>query len=99
MNKRILRDFRLLTIILTLGLSIPFASTALAKPKGHGFKLPSHALEIAPGLFYLGIAEDVDFRPVQGFAIVDHPRKGFGHKNNHDKGGGPNGGGGGGWNI
>ena len=74
--------------ILTLGLSILFSSTTLAK--GPGFKLPAHAVEIAPGLFYLGVAEDVDFRPVQGFAII-HPRKGFGHKPNH--GGGGNGGG------
>ena len=96
MNKSILRDFPLWTIILTLGLSIPFVSNALAK--GRTFKLPPHAIEIAPGLFYLGVAEDVDFRPVQGFAII-HPRKGFGHKPGHGekgKGGGKKGKGGGG---
>jgi len=96
MNKSILRGFPLLTIIITLGLSISLASPALAK--GRAFKLPPHAVEIAPGLFYLGVAEDVDFRPVQGFAII-HPRRDFSHKPGHGEkgnGGGKKGNGGGG---
>ncbi len=95
MNTGIVRKIPILGIILSIGLCMLSASTASAKPKKHAFQLPSHALEVAPGLFYLGIAEDVDFRPVQGFAII-HPRRGFGHKPGH--GGGGNGGGGNGGN-
>jgi len=54
--------------------------------------IPAHAIEVAPGVFDLGIVEH-NGKQVQGFAFIDY-RKGFHHRDGHNGGpGGPGGGG------
>ncbi len=46
-------------------------------PKGHAtVTIPSHAIKVSPGVFYLGKAKDKG-RVVEGYAIIDY-KKGFG---------------------
>lgn len=63
------------------------ATTPSTNPGGQTVFLPSHAVEVAPGIFSLGSAVDpATGRTVEGFAL-------FHHRNGHD--GGPPGGDGG----
>jgi len=56
--------------------------------------IPTHAIEVAPGVFDLGKSVDKDGRPVRGFAFIDY-RKEFHHRDWHNGGpGGPGGNGG-----
>ena len=47
--------------------------------------IPPHAVELAPGIFSLGTAQDVDGRIVEGFMFIDD-RKANSHKPNHNPG-------------
>lgn len=73
------------------GLSAAWGTPALGQ--GRFFQLPPQAVQVAPGTFDLGLAADVDGRPVQGLMFV-HPRRGFAHRPGHNPGGGSGGGGG-----
>lgn len=71
----------LLSVVISAGMMIPRSDKANPndKAKEHAkdsFALPSHAVEIAPGVFYLGKAIDKG-RVVEGYAIVDY-KKGHG---------------------
>lgn len=67
-------------------------ATSVILAQGRPFELPSHAQQIAPGVYYLGVGRDVDGRLVEGLAFV---RKGPGFQAN-GMGQGMGGGGGGG---
>lgn len=71
------------------------ASTTDTWAKGRPFSLPPQAVEVAPGVFDLGISSDVDGVQVRGYAFV-HPRKMPTHKNGREHGGKGGGKGGGG---
>ena len=90
-HKRIELSFTVLWACLFL-----LASTTDTWAQGKPFSLPPQAVEVAPGVFDLGISSDVDGVQVRGYAFV-HPKKRErpSHKPGHERGG-PGGGGGGG---
>ncbi|HSR50308.1 MAG TPA: matrixin family metalloprotease [Acidobacteriota bacterium] len=45
-------------------------ATSAVLAQGRPFQLPSHAQEVAPGIFYLGAGRDIDGRLVEGLAFV-----------------------------
>ena len=47
-----------------------------AKNPEYEFSLPENAVEVSPGVFYLGESQDVDGKPVKGYAFV-HYAKGY----------------------
>lgn len=55
--------------------------------------IPKNAVQVAPDVFGLGSATDVDGRVVEGFMFIDY-KKDFSHKPKHNPGGGKNGNGG-----
>jgi hypothetical protein len=74
-------------LVVIIALAVIISSVALATARNEKtFSLPSHAREVAPGLFDLGTAE-VDGVELQGYAFVDY-RKGFSHKPQHPANGG-----------
>jgi len=81
--------------VFLLGLILAISLFVVAKPNftpavskgGAVVIVPAHAIEIAPGIFSLGTAKDVDGKVVEGFMV-------FHHRAGHN--GGPPGGGGGG---
>ena len=72
-------------LILIPGLLVLWAAPVLGQ--GRSFHLPPHAVEVAPGTFDLGVAQDVDGRAVRGVAFL-HPRRGFARKPGTGGGGG-----------
>ena len=52
---------------------------------GNTIIVPTHAVQVAPGIFSLGTAQDVDGRIVEGFMFIDD-RKVNSHKPNHNPG-------------
>ncbi len=68
---------------LILGLLIVFSAVLVlaAKPEvnpsgGHATAfIPAHAVKVAPGVFSLGEARDIDGRVVEGFLFVDNRRE------------------------
>jgi hypothetical protein len=68
----------------------PFLSAELKTPgTNRPMFLPATAIEVAPNVFSLGSAQDVDGRLVEGYAFVDY-KEGFHHRPDHA--GGPGGG-------
>ncbi len=61
------------------------ASTTDTWAKGKPFSLPPQAVEVALGVFDLGISSDVDGVQVRGYAFV-HPKKKDTHKNGREHG-------------
>ena len=57
---------------------------------GNTVVIPTNAVEVAPGIFDLGIVT-VDGEVLQGYMFIDY-KKGFTHKPNHKPGNGTNGG-------
>ena len=80
--------FGIFILILTLIIAFSVLSKpdtnrvpATVNPSGRTVVIPSHAVEVAPGVFDLGTTT-VDGEVVQGYMFVDY-KKGFGHKPNH----------------
>lgn len=69
--------------------AVPNSDNASDKAK---FKIPTHAVKVAEGVYSLGKAKDVDGKAVEGFMFIDY-KKGFGHnpKAPPNHGGGGNG--------
>jgi len=61
----------LLSVLVTAGMLIPASDKAKEKVKA-SFVLPAHAVEVAPGVFYLGKAIDKG-RVVEGYAMFVKP--------------------------
>ena len=82
-HKRIELSFTVLWACLFL-----LASTTDTWAQGKPFSLPPQAVEVAPGVFDLGISSDVDGVQVRGYAFV-HPKKRErpSHKPGHERGG------------
>jgi hypothetical protein len=71
-----LRPLRALLLI--PGLLVLWTTPVLGQGRS-AFHLPPHAVAVAPGIFDLGVAQDVDGRDVRGVAFL-HPRRGFARK-------------------
>lgn len=92
---------RLFAIGLSAAMLLSLVGGAFAKPNfkaaevrnpqtgdSHGqVTVPATAVEVAPALFDLGTARDVDGRLVQGYMFI-HYRDAFSHKPGHNQGGG-----------
>lgn len=72
------------TVVLTVGIVLagkPDLTPKLATVEPSGGQdtvvIPNHAIEVAPGVFYLGVTSDYDGKKVQGYAFVNY-KKGFG---------------------
>ncbi len=61
----------LLSVLVTAGMLIPASDRAIEKAKA-SFTMPEHAVEVAPGVFYLGKAIDKG-RIVEGYAMFAKP--------------------------
>ncbi|MDX1745287.1 MAG: matrixin family metalloprotease [Halobacteriales archaeon] len=87
---------RVVTVLTCVAVAIAFTAAATAAPGnsehsqagGKAVSIPDHAKEVAPGVYYLGTAEDHG-RTVEGYMFVRR----YHHKPAHDRGGGGNGGG------
>ncbi|MBU4283988.1 MAG: hypothetical protein KJ968_02675, partial [Nanoarchaeota archaeon] len=65
----------LVSVGLVLAVKPDFAPKPANIPKGHAtVTIPSHAVEVSPGVFYLGKAKD-NGRIVEGYAIVKYKDK------------------------
>ena len=64
-------------VVLTIGVVLAAKPSFIPaqNPAGKTVVIPAHAVEIAPGIFSLGQARDVDGRIVEGFLFIDN-RKG-----------------------
>ncbi|MDX1745716.1 MAG: matrixin family metalloprotease [Halobacteriales archaeon] len=96
---------RVVTVLVCVAVAIAFTAAATAAPGNSGnaeksqaggkpVSIPDHAEEVAPGVYYLGTAEDHG-RTVEGYMYVRYD-EGYSHKDKHNPGGGNGGGGGGG---
>lgn len=76
----------ILFVIAILGLSKPDTDRVPATndKSGNIVVIPTHAVEVAPGVFDLGTVT-VDGKVVQGYMFIDY-KKGFSHKPNHNAG-------------
>lgn len=76
-----MKNIKLFVVILTLLLLLgvfayakPNFAPAIVNPSGKSVVIPSHAVELAPGVFSLGTAVDKG-RVVEGFAFVDYKKE------------------------
>jgi len=75
-----IRNIMLISALMFLVVSVfvfaqkPDTRTA-ETPAGNTVIVPAHAVELAPGLFSLGEAKDVDGRIVQGFMFIDKKKE------------------------
>lgn len=74
-----------------IGVPVIVWLTAVGLAQGPPLVLPPTAVRVAPDVYHLGMARDLDGRLVEGYAFV-HPRRGYSHRPGH--GGGKPGGGG-----
>lgn len=78
--KKLIVSFVLVTLLLSIaGIGMVAASKpnhTPAKNPEYEFSLPENAVEVSPGVFYLGESQDVDGKPVKGYAFV-HYAKGY----------------------
>ena len=78
--KKLIVSFVLVTLLLSIaGIGMVAASKpnhTPAKNPEYEFSLPENAVEVSPGVFYLGESQDVDGKPVKGYAFV-HYTKGY----------------------
>ncbi|MEM3074639.1 MAG: matrixin family metalloprotease [Candidatus Pacearchaeota archaeon] len=77
----------ILSVSFVLAWNPNFQVAEVVPSDGHAIvRIPENAVQVAPGIFSLGISRDVDGSLIEGYAIVKY-KKGFEHKSTNKQGG------------